>query len=165
VRRRDFMMLLGAAVAWPFGTRAQAPPRNVRRIGIIDYSAVWEPFRQQLHDLGYSEGRNIVIERRFAEGKPDRLAEIARELVRLPVDVIATFGTPQTHAAKQATATIPIVMISIGDPVRVRCQPRPAGREYYRQRDPWPGHRRQTVAAPEGDCPRRLAHGLPVESG
>jgi len=68
--------------------------------------------------LGYIEGQNITIEYRTAEGEPDRLAAAAVELVRIPVDVIVTQGSPPTAAAKQATTTIPIVMIGIGDPVR-----------------------------------------------
>ncbi len=71
-----------------------------------------------LRDLGYLEGRNVAFEYRYGEGEPERLAAAAAALVRRPVDLIATFGTPPTRAAKQATATIPIVMIGIGDPVR-----------------------------------------------
>ena len=67
--------------------------------------------------LGYLEGQNIAFEYRYGDGLPDRLAEVAAELVRRPVDVIAVYGTPPARAAKQATTTIPIVMIGIGDPV------------------------------------------------
>ena len=71
-----------------------------------------------MRDFGYVEGKNIVIEFRWAEGKYDRLPELAAELVGLKVDVIVTSGTPGTRAAKRATATIPIVMAEIGgDPV------------------------------------------------
>jgi putative ABC transport system substrate-binding protein len=107
----------GAAVAWPLAARAQQPAR-LPRIGIIDDAPMWQAFRQALRELGYIEGQNIAYEYRYGEGEPDRLATAAAELVRRPVDVIATFGTPPTHAAKEATATIPIVMIGIGDPVR-----------------------------------------------
>jgi putative ABC transport system substrate-binding protein len=79
---------------------------------------MWDHFRRGLHDLGYIEGRNVTIEYRSAEGRPDRLATAATELARLPVDVFVTFGTPATHAAKQVTATIPIVMTAVGDAVR-----------------------------------------------
>src|SRR5947207_13735875 len=79
---------------------------------------MWQPFRQALRELGYVEGQNIAYEYRYGEGAPDRLAAVAVELVRRPVDVIATYGTPPTQAAKEATATIPIVMVGIGDPVR-----------------------------------------------
>ena len=117
LRREFFGFLGGAAAAWPTATRAQQRDR-VRRIGIIDDAPIWNHFRQGLRDLGYIDGQNVVIEYRTAEGKPDRLAAASAELVRLPVDVIATFGTPASRAAKNATATIPIVAISIGDPVR-----------------------------------------------
>src|SRR5947208_16761019 len=88
------------------------------RIGILDDAPMWRSFRQALRELGYVEGQNIAYEYRYGEGAPDRLAAVAAELVRRPVDVIATYGTPPTQAAKEATATIPIVMVGIGDPVR-----------------------------------------------
>jgi len=91
---------------------------KVPRIGILDDTPMWQAFRQALRELGYIEGQNIAYEYRYSEGAPDRLAAVAAELVRRPVDVIATYGTPPTQAAKEATATIPIVMIGIGDPVR-----------------------------------------------
>jgi putative ABC transport system substrate-binding protein len=69
------------------------------------------PFRQGLRDLGYIEGRDIAIEYRSAEARPERLVAAAMELSRLPVDVMVTNGSPATQAAKQATTTIPIVMI------------------------------------------------------
>ncbi len=74
----------------------------------------------RLRELGYHEGQNIAFEYRYGDGEPERLAGAAAALVRRPVDLIATFGTPSTRAAKQATATIPIVMIGIGDPVRAQ---------------------------------------------
>ena len=74
-------------------------------------------FRQGLRDLRYAEGKNIVIESRFADGKLDRLAEFSAELVRLKVDVIVTGGSPGTEAAQRATKTIPLVMTLVGDPV------------------------------------------------
>jgi putative ABC transport system substrate-binding protein len=88
------------------------------RIGIMDDEPLWDNFRQGLRDLGYVENQNIAIEYRPAESKVDRLAQAARELVSLPVDVIVVGGSPAARAAQQATPTIPIVMISIGDPVR-----------------------------------------------
>ena len=118
MRRREFIVLLGSAAAmWPLAAPAQQPGK-IPRIGIIDDAPMWNAFRQALRDLGYIEGQNITYEYRYGEGAPDRLAEAAAELVRRPVDVIATFGTPPTHAAKEATATIPIVMVGVGDPVR-----------------------------------------------
>jgi putative ABC transport system substrate-binding protein len=88
------------------------------RIGIIDPLAQWDPFRQGLRDLGYIEGRNVTIEYRSAEAGPERLVATATELAQLPVDVIVTFSSEATQAAKQATTTIPIVMAGFGDPVR-----------------------------------------------
>jgi ABC-type uncharacterized transport system substrate-binding protein len=76
-----------------------------------------EAFRQGLRELGYVEGKNIVIERRHHEGKLDRLPPLAAELVRLKVDIIITVGPPAARAAKEATVTIPIVMMQVGDPV------------------------------------------------
>ena len=72
----------------------------------------------RLRDLGYVEGQNIAFEYRPSEGRSERLPDLATDLVRLKVDVIVTQGTPATRAAKQATTTIPIVMVSIGDPLR-----------------------------------------------
>ena len=118
MRRRDFIALLGSAGAtWPLALRAQQPAK-IPRIGIIDDAPMWHAFRQALRELGYVEGQNVAYEYRYGEGSPDRLAQVAAELVRRPVDLIATFGTPPTHAAKEATATIPIVMVGVGDPVR-----------------------------------------------
>jgi putative ABC transport system substrate-binding protein len=119
MRRRDFIGLLGGAAAgpallWPLGARAQG---NVLRVGIIDNSPLWEPFRRALREHGYVEGRTIAFEYREAADDPARLVAAAAELARLPVDVIATYGTPATRAAMRATDRIPIVMIGIGDPV------------------------------------------------
>jgi putative ABC transport system substrate-binding protein len=119
VRRREFITLLGgAAITWPTAARAQSAAK-IPRVGIIDDALIWDHFRRGLHALGYIEGRNIAIESRKGEDRPDRLASAAVELARLPVDVIATWGTPASRAAKQATTTIPIVAIAVGDPVRV----------------------------------------------
>jgi putative ABC transport system substrate-binding protein len=118
MRRREFIAVVGgAAVTWPLTAHGQQPGK-IPRIGIIDDAPMWQAFRQALRQLGYIEGQTIAYEYRYGEGAPDRLATVAAELVRRPVDVIATFGTPATHAAKDATATIPIVMIGVGDPVR-----------------------------------------------
>jgi putative tryptophan/tyrosine transport system substrate-binding protein len=119
VRRRQFITLLGgAAVAWPLAAHAQQRSTKLPVIGIISDAPIWDNFRKGLRDLGYIEGQNIAIEYRFAEGRPDRLVAAATELARLPVDVMVTYASPATQAAKQATTTIPIVMIAIGDPVR-----------------------------------------------
>ncbi len=118
MRRRDFITLLGSAAAmWPLAALAQQSGK-MPRIGILDDAPMWQAFRQALRELGHVEGQNIAYEYRYGEGAPDRLAAVAAELVRRPVDVIATFGTPPTQAAKEATASIPIVMVGVGDPVR-----------------------------------------------
>ena len=131
IGRRKFLatLLSGAAAGWPLVARAQQPGK-IPRIGIIDDSLHWIAFRHGLRDLGYLEGQNIAFDYGYGDGVPERLAEAAAALVRRPVDVIATFGTPASLAAKQATNTIPIVMISIGDPVGVGLVPslaRPGG--------------------------------------
>jgi len=118
MRRREFITLVGgAAAAWPLAAQAQRSTK-IPRIGIIDDAPIWDYFRQGLHDLGYVEGQNIVIEYRSAQGEPERLAQAARELAAIPVDVIVEFGSTAAYAAHKATTTIPIVMISIGDAVR-----------------------------------------------
>jgi putative tryptophan/tyrosine transport system substrate-binding protein len=133
IRRREFIALVGGGgllltvkVKRAWGQQ----PAKIPRIGILDDTPMWQAFRQALRELGYVEGQNIVYEYRYGEGAPDRLATVAAELVRRPVDLIATYGTPATFAAKEATATIPIVMIGVGDPVRAGLVPslaRPGG--------------------------------------
>jgi putative ABC transport system substrate-binding protein len=120
VRRRTFITLFGGAMAWPRAAGAQSGDVRIPRIGIIDDGPIWDHFRQGLHDLGYIDARTIAIEYRSAAGDLDRLRQAARELVSLPVDVLVVYGSPATRAARQATSTIPIVMIGIGDPVRAR---------------------------------------------
>ena len=123
IGRRQFISALGgAAVAWPHTVRAQQPGK-VSRIGVLG-AATSSGFadrvaglREGLRDRGYVEGTNVIIEFRWAEGNYARLPELVAELIRLNVDVIVTLVTPGTFAAKQATATIPIVIASIGDPV------------------------------------------------
>ena len=118
MRRREFITLLGgSAAAWPLTARAQRAPK-MPRIGIIDDAPIWDHFRQGLRDLGYIDGQNIAFEYRSGEGQPDRLATAASDLARLPVDIIMAAGSAATRAAQQATTTIPIVMISVGDPLR-----------------------------------------------
>src|SRR5258708_30424323 len=119
LRRRQFIALLGgAAVPWPLAARAQQPAR-VPRIGIVDDAPMWHSFRQALREFGYVEGQSINYEYRYSESIPERLAVVMGEVVRRPVDLIAAYGTPPIEAAKAATTTIPIVMIGVGDPVRV----------------------------------------------
>jgi putative ABC transport system substrate-binding protein len=120
LKRREFITLLGGAAVWPLAVRAQQGGARIPRIGIIDDAPIWDHFRQGLHDLGYIEGRNIAIEYRSAEGDFDRLRQAARELASLPVNILVVYGSSATRAARQATSTIPIVMIGVGDPVRAR---------------------------------------------
>jgi putative tryptophan/tyrosine transport system substrate-binding protein len=123
MRRRDFIRVItGTVVAWPFAARAQQRGK-VARIGFLGATSLSgfrrqvEGFRLGLRDLGYIESANIVIEYRWAEGKYERLPELAADLVRSDVDVIVTHGAPGSLAAKRATATVPIVMAVTGDPV------------------------------------------------
>src|SRR5262249_60883446 len=111
MRRRDFLALLGSAAAtWPLAAHAQ-PPAKIARIGILDDAPMWQAFRQALRELGYVEGQSIAYDYRYGDGAPDRLATAAAGLGRRPVDLIATYGTPATHAAKEATAGLPIVKV------------------------------------------------------
>ncbi len=123
MERRAFIAVIGGGLlAAPLAAGAQQPTK-IARIGFLSLHVVpnhhlLEAFRQGLRDVGYVEGRNVVIEYRDAEGKPERLQALAAELVALKVDVIVTGGgTPPALAAKQATKTIPIVFASAPDPV------------------------------------------------
>jgi putative tryptophan/tyrosine transport system substrate-binding protein len=120
-KRREFITLVvRAAAAWPLASAAQqpkVPTIGALVIGNTDPEEFWRVFRQGLRDLGYVEGQNIRFEFRSAEGQANRVPELAAELVRLKVDVIVTWFTPTTQAAKQATREIPIVMADAGDPV------------------------------------------------
>ena len=106
LKRREFITLLGGTAAWPFAARAQQA-RKIPRIGVLwpNPPATFEFMRQGLQDFGYVEGRNIGFEFRWAEGKLDRLPELAVELVRLQTDVIVALAPQATLAAKGATQT------------------------------------------------------------
>ena len=119
MKRRTFITLLGgAAAAWPLAAHAQQG-KKIPRIGVLwpNPPATFDFLQQGLKDFGYVEGRNIAFEFRWAEGALDKLPEMAAELVRLQVDVIVTLAPQATLAAKQATQTIPIVFVAMGDPV------------------------------------------------
>jgi putative tryptophan/tyrosine transport system substrate-binding protein len=119
VRRRDFIKVIaGSAVVWPLAAHAQQP-KKVPVIGVLwpNPPAQFDFIRQGLVDLGYVEGKNIRFEFRWAEGALDRLPELAQDLVHFPVDLIITLAPPATLAAKQATQTIPIVFVAMGDPL------------------------------------------------
>ena len=116
MKRREFITLLsGVAVGRPLAARAERPAFVVCMIGNGPY---WPNFREAMRDLGYREGQNVKYELRTDETEPARLAEAAKELASIPVDVIAAFGSPPSKAAQAATQTIPIVMVGVGDPVR-----------------------------------------------
>ena len=133
IRRRELIVTLGSAAAWPVAARSQqpkAPTIGALVIGNINPEQFWREFRQGLRDLGYVEGQNIRFEFRSAEGHLERLPELANELVGLKVDIIVTWFTPTAVAAKQATHEIPIVMAETGDPIGtglVASLPRPGG--------------------------------------
>jgi putative ABC transport system substrate-binding protein len=116
VRWREFITLLGGAVAWPVIARAQ---QKMPRIGILLLinEEIMGPYRQALRDLGYIEGKSIQFEVRSAQGQTNRLPEVAAELVRSRVDVIVASLTPAVTAARHATSDIPIVMAPAGDPI------------------------------------------------
>jgi putative ABC transport system substrate-binding protein len=136
MKRREFISRLGSAtLAWPFAALAQEPTK-VPRVGYL-FSFVasqgqhlWGACRQGLRELGYVEGKNIILEPRWSEGRNERLPTLAAELVRLNVDVIVSAATPASRAAKSATSTIPIVFVAVADPIRaglVASYPRPGG--------------------------------------
>jgi ABC-type uncharacterized transport system substrate-binding protein len=117
---KNFLWLLTVIVLACVHLAEAQQPEKITRIGYLSPSAELsrlDGFRGALRDLGYVEGKNIVIEYRSAEGKFDRLPDLAAELVRMKVDVIVATGSPGTEAARQASRTIPIVMNLVGDPV------------------------------------------------
>jgi putative tryptophan/tyrosine transport system substrate-binding protein len=122
MRRRNFVIGVGCVIAaWPTGVRAQQGEK-IYRIGILEpiparrNAANLDALRKGLRNLGYTEGRNLVTEYRSADGRAERFADLASELVRLKVDLIVTRGTPATIAAQNATGTIPVVMATMGGP-------------------------------------------------
>src|ERR1700756_1421311 len=124
MRRREFITLLGgAAGAWPLAATAAQQTGKVHRIGYLGAGAavplLLEAFEQGLRELGWVEGQNIVIEYRYAEGRIDRLPGLAEELVQLQVDVIAASPTGAAMAARNASRTIPIVGMSLTEPVEL----------------------------------------------
>ena len=124
MQRREFIMFLGGVgAAWPLVARAQQSAGRVSRIGFLGAASAAgsakaiDLLRTGLREFGYVEGRNIVIEFRWAEERYDRLPQLVRELIATRVDLLITHGTPGTRAARQATSTIPIVMAISGDAI------------------------------------------------
>jgi putative ABC transport system substrate-binding protein len=125
VKRREFISLIGGGVAasvMPSPKAVAQQPAKVPRVGVLtpaenDATPIFDAFRNGLRDLGYVEGKSIVLDFRFGKGSTDALKGLATELVRIPVDVIVIDGTSSARAATDATRTIPIVIGAAGDPV------------------------------------------------
>ena len=134
MKRREFITFLGSvAAAWPLAASAQS---KIPRIGFMGNSTaaleanLIDAFREGLREHGYEEGRNIVIEYRWADGKYDQFPALVAELIAAKVDAIVTAGTPAALAIKRATTTVPLVMVAVGDPVGTGLVPslaRPGG--------------------------------------
>jgi len=118
MKRRTFIMLLGAAAARPLDVRAQQRDK-VWRMGFIAYGHenFYDALFEGLREYGYEEGRNLIVERRYAQGAAERFKEFATEMVRLNVDIIVVVTTPAALAAMSATKTIPIVHPNAIDPL------------------------------------------------
>jgi putative tryptophan/tyrosine transport system substrate-binding protein len=123
MRRREFLTLVGGAVVSPSVARAQQAPA-LPRVGLVSIGAdpgdpvVFRPFLEQLRELGYVEGRNIILERRFAAGRDELIGDFVADLVQRKVDIIVVTGNRESITAKHATSTIPIVTIVSSDPIR-----------------------------------------------
>src|SRR5262245_20902510 len=122
--RRKFLATLGGAAAWPLAARAQQPER-VRRIGVLmayaendrEYQSHLAAFREELQKLGWTEGRNVQIDYRWAALDPELMRRFARELIALQPDVILSSSSPTTASLLQETRSIPIIFANIADPV------------------------------------------------
>ena len=137
MNRREFIGFAGAAIAWPLATHAQQA-QKVPRLCFLTFdagtaqspSARFEVFFHRLRELGYVDGQTIAIDYFHPDGRGDRFPDLAADCVRIKPDVIAVTTTPAAHAAKTATGSIPIVMLSLGDPVQtglVESLARPGG--------------------------------------
>jgi putative tryptophan/tyrosine transport system substrate-binding protein len=118
MRRRDFITLVsGAAAAWPMVGRARQAGAHLGYLAFRSPISADDAFLERLRELGWIEGQNLIVERRFAVGSVDRLKEFASELARNKVDVIVASASAATQAAKDATTSIPIIFANAGDPV------------------------------------------------
>src|SRR5215212_1962179 len=157
MKRREFVRLLGATAAvWPLVARAQQPDR-VFRIGVVEpisaelNAANLAAFRRGLQELGYVEGRNLILHYRSAGGDASRFPGLISELIGLNVDLIVTRGTPAALAAKKATSTIPVVMAGLGEPLLVvKSLARPGGNIHRPERNA-AGPGTQTTGSAPGD--------------
>ena len=169
--RREFLISLGAALAWSLLARAQLP-RTMYRIGFLGNSTaaleanLIEPFRQGLRELGYEEGRNITIEYRWAEGKYERLPALISELVALNLDVMVTAGTPATRAVKKSSDLGAAGHGRYRRSRRRRCgaEPRATRRQHYGAQRDGDRPRRQAAATARGSCYWPVARCGNVES-
>ena len=124
IKRRDFITLVAGAAAWPLAARAQQPER-MRRIGVLMNLAADDPegqarltaFLQGLQQLGWTDGRNVRIDTRWAAGNAERYRRYAGELVALAADVILATGSSALGPLQQVTRTVPIVFVQVADPV------------------------------------------------
>ena len=117
MRRREVLSVLGAAAAWPLTARAQG--QKIHKVGILNLGPTSSEvgLKRGLRELGYAEGRNIIFETRYANGRQERLGELAKELLTLGVDLIASSTTQAIEAIRNLNATIPIVMTATSDPI------------------------------------------------
>ena len=127
MRRREFIAALGSATAWPMLARAQRPPRQVPLVGVLWHAGSAEEeaiylgaLRKGLNDLGYIEGRNIILENRFAAENPERFPVMAEELVALKPDILLAVTPFAAFAAQQASKTVPTVFVVFPDPVEAK---------------------------------------------
>lgn len=134
ITRRKFLIVVAGALTGPIRAVAQQPPSRSPRIGFLSAAANVTPFvdelRAGLRDLGYIEGKNIILDFRWADGNYSRLPSLAEELVHIPVDVIVAHAPPAIQAAQHATNSIPIVMTATADPISakfVKSLSRPGG--------------------------------------
>ena len=158
MRRREFVTALAGAAAWPLGARAQRGER-MRRIGVLVAFAEDDPetktrltaFRRGLERRGWTEGLNVHIDARFAAGRPAQFQVIAKELVALQPDVILAQTPPITVALQRESPTIPIVFVSVSDPIGSGFAASLARRQYYRHTAVRGGHHRQVAGDAQGD--------------
>jgi len=171
IRRREFVTLLGGAAAWPFVARAQQGER-MRRIGVLmaraesdaAFQTYLQAFRARIQELGWTEGNNVRIDYRWTAGILERFGTAAAELVALKPDVILADATPSVAALRMKTKTIPIVFVTVNDPIGsgfVESFPRPGGTitgftNFFA--------RRQVARATQGNCAERQARRASLQS-